>query len=249
MKSDQENLSQNQLILKPEVIFFDLDDTILNYTSIGEKIWKTICLRYAAQIDGIDADTLFKSILEASRWYWSDPVRHQKGRLNLQIARREPISIALAQIGIHSPNLINEIGDAFHLTREKAVKTFPKAISTLKHFKNRGIRLGLITNGSSELQRTKINRFKLNNLFDQVLIEGELGYGKPDERIFRHALNIFNIQSQQAWMIGDDLERDIEGAQRLHIYTIWVNHQDTGLPSSKTIKPDKIVRNISELIM
>ena len=51
------------------------------------------------------------------------------------------------------------------------------------------MRLALVTNGAASLQRQKIARFELEPLFDLILVEGELGFGKPDERIYRLALN------------------------------------------------------------
>ena len=49
-------------------------------------------------------------------------------------------------------------------------------------------------------------------------------------------------------MTGDNLYFDVGGAQDLGILGIWVDWRGTGLPADATVKPDRTVRYISELI-
>jgi FMN phosphatase YigB (HAD superfamily) len=49
-------------------------------------------------------------------------------------------------------------------------------------------------------------------------------------------------------MVGDDLQRDIAGAQKLGIYSIWCDYGRNGLPEGSRVKPDKIINNIAELL-
>lgn len=78
-----------------------------------------------------------------------------------------------------------------------------------------------MTNGGSDQQRNKINRFGLNDLFDAILIEGEMGFGKPDREVYTTALDSLNIEPDAAWSIGDNLEWDVWGPQQLGIFGIW----------------------------
>lgn len=48
-------------------------------------------------------------------------------------------------------------------------------------------------------------------------------------------------------MVGDDLQRDIAGAQALGLFTIWVDWRSAGLPESSPVRPDRIIRSINEL--
>ena len=50
------------------------------------------------------------------------------------------------------------------------------------------------------------DRFHLDRFFDCIVVEGEFGCGKPDERVFRHALSTVACDACDAWMIGDNLE-------------------------------------------
>jgi putative hydrolase of the HAD superfamily len=122
----------------------------------------------------------------------------------------------------------------------------PDVISTLERLKKRGIHLALVTNGESLLQRRKIERFRLEPFFDHILVEGEFGAGKPDIRVFNHVLKTLNFRAADAWMVGDDLKRDIAPCISLGIYTIWVDGKGTGLASGSP-NPDRIIKTVSEL--
>jgi putative hydrolase of the HAD superfamily len=80
------------------------------------------------------------------------------------------------------------------------------------------------------------------------LIEGELGYGKPDPRIFQLALDSLQVSSTSTWMVGDRLEFDILGAQKMGIFSIWNDFTKKGLPKDSKIVPDRIINNITELL-
>jgi putative hydrolase of the HAD superfamily len=225
----------------PEAILFDLDDTIITWTTPGDVVWQNICRFYAPSVEG-----LFDAIRRAREWYWSDEERHRLGRNDLLRARREVIRLAFSFLGIDSTDLADRIADAYSAEREESASLVPGAISTLDRLKKQDIRLALVTNGGVEIQRGKINKFALEPFFDFILVEGEFGTGKPDFRVFNHVLKILNVRAGDAWMVGDDLKRDIAPCLSLGIYTVWVNGQYAGL-TSEGPKPDRIIRNISEL--
>ncbi len=96
-------------------------------------------------------------------------------------------------------------------------------------------------------QRSKVDRFGLAELFDLILIEGELGFGKPDPRVYQQALDEMAVAPSDTWMVGDNLEWDVAQPQRLGIFSIWVDVRGSGLPSGHKVRPDRIVRKLSEL--
>jgi putative hydrolase of the HAD superfamily len=104
-----------------------------------------------------------------------------------------------------------------------------------------------MTNGESHKQRHKIERFDLGKYFRAVLIEGEMGFGKPDAAVYHRALAELGLQPQDVWAVGDNLECDVEGPQKLGIHGIWNDYARQGLPSNSPIIPDRIVHAIAEL--
>ncbi len=180
--------------------------------------------------------------------YWADPERHRLGRLNLTVARREIVGQALDDLGVDRPDLAAAIAAAYSAEREALIYLLPGAIETLQVLRNRGTPLALLTNGSAAGQRAKIERFDLAGYFEAILIEEEVGAGKPDERVYRRALEMLGARPGEATMVGDNLVWDVAGAARLGIGTVWVDAAGGGLPPDAPARPDRIVRRIRELV-
>lgn len=125
---------------------------------------------------------------------------------------------------------------------------FPNSIHTLAELQRKGIRMALVTNGTSKDQREKILRFGLEGFFEAIFIEEEVGFGKPDVRIYKQALEALKLQPQDVWMVGDNLIWDVQAPQSIGIHSIWNDYQGTGLPKGSSVMPDRIVNGINELI-
>ena len=233
---------------RPKAILFDMDDTILAYNSVADGVWQVVCNRFAPRVEGLQPDELLKSVQEYRDWYWSDPDRHRRGRLNLSDARLDIVAGAFERLGIDDPSLVKQIGDRFSTLRDEAVRPANGALETLRRLQNGGLRLALVTNGNGEHQRRKIDRFGLAALFDYIIIEGEFGAGKPDERVYMHALDQLHSRPAEAWIVGDNLEWDVAAPQRLGIFGIWVDPAGKGLPASSAVRPDRIIGSLPELL-
>ncbi len=231
----------------PRAILFDLDDTIIQHSNADEA-WRAVLGGLSERFDGHRIEDVHRAITARSRWFWSDPDRHRMGRLDNLWSSRQIIGQALVEIKIDDPQLVDEIGSAYRAHREASTKLFPGATETVQRFREMGARVGLITNGGQDVQRRKIEKFALEPLFDFILIEGEFGVGKPDERVYLHVLKEFGAQPKDAWMVGDNLEWEVAAPQKLGMAGIWVDHASKGLPQSSAVRPYRIVRLIRELL-
>ena len=147
-----------------------------------------------------------------------------------------------------SDELANRIADRFTRYREEEMFVFPGAHEAIDELKALGVKLALVTNGAADTQRAKVERFALAHRFDHVQIEGEHGFGKPDERAYLHAMDALGVTAPETWMIGDNLEWEVQAPQRLGIYAIWMDVHGDGLPEGSTVKPDRIIRSLAELV-
>ncbi len=231
----------------PKALLLDLDDTILDSYSDPDMAWLQLCREFAGSLGDVTAEELQPAVMQARDWYWSDMERARLGRLHMLQARRGILLRALAAFNVPDSPLVTRMGERYNQIRVEAMRPFPGAIEMLRQLKKTGILLGLLTNGNAEMQRAKIERFSLAGYFDHIQIEGELGIGKPDERAFRHALSALGAEPAEAWMVGDNLEFDIRGAQQVGIYAVWVDTQGRGLPDGTTVRPDCIIRSLSDL--
>lgn len=92
--------------------------------------------------------------------------------------------------------------------------------------------LALVTNGAPCLQREKLAGSGLAHWFDAVVVSGDLGAGKPDPRVFEHALALLG-QPPDPVMVGDTVERDVDGALAAGLDAIWINRSGQPRPADR----------------
>ncbi len=233
----------------PRAILFDLDDTIISASASTPNAMQQVCAQFAPAIPGVSFEGLYDAFQSAAMTFWSDATRQRRGRLNPAGAALAIAKSALDSLGVRDESeLSTDLADCYLTTRERSLSLYPGAIETLEKLRGKGVRLALITNGSAEGQRGKVVRFGLERYFGCIVIEGEFGVGKPDERVYRHALATLDTEPGDAWMVGDNLEWEVATPQRLGLRGIWVDWAGVGLPEGTSVRPDRIVRGISELV-
>jgi putative hydrolase of the HAD superfamily len=231
----------------PRALLLDLDDTILDDSSLVHACWRDACAAYKQRFATHDAATVVDAIRKTSTWFWDDSDRHREGRLELERARRDVVKLALSDLGINDDDLARCIGDAYSRLRDAGMEPLPEAIDTVRWLRDSGRRLALLTNGAGVAQRKKIVRFELAELFDEILVEGELGFGKPDQRVYERALDALGVKPAETWMVGDNLEWDVAAPQKLGMSGVWIDRRGRGLPEPSSIRPAHIVRSLAEL--
>lgn len=235
---------------KPRAILFDLDDTILPGFARPDAAWREV----VEQIVGVEsASPVVAAIRARSRDFWSDPQRHRQWRMTMPAARRRIVSDACAALsaeGRPAPDAATavRIADLFTARLDDAIEITPDAFHVLDELRRRDFRLALITNGATAPQRAKIERFDLAHRFDHVQIEEEAGVGKPEPAAYMRAMGRLGVAAAETWMVGDNLEWEVVAPQRLGIFAVWADLHGRGLPPGGDVRPDMIVRTLSELL-
>lgn len=102
-------------------------------------------------------------------------------------------------------------------------------IQTLKYLKEKHITLGIISNFDPRLHKV-LKNVNLLEYFDFILISYEVGYCKPDKRIFNKAIlksKISGLTSAHCLHIGDDMIKDYKGALAAGWHALLINdHQE-----------------------
>ncbi|MDE2361343.1 MAG: HAD family hydrolase [Hyphomicrobiales bacterium] len=237
---------------KPRAILFDLDDTILPAFARPDSAWAEVVDGFFAGRDAATRAKITQAIQIASRDFWADSERHKLWRVKIPEARRKVVASALGSLAQKDPRLTPDVAqalaDRFTAFAEDSIAIFRDAHDVLAALRARGHKLALITNGASGPQRAKIERFDLAHRFDHVQIEGEAGFGKPEDRAYLHAMEKLGVAAHETWMVGDNLEWEVVGPQRLGIFAIWFDHRAKGLPAGCGVKPDMIVTSLTELL-
>ena len=226
-------------------LLVDLDDTLLDYTGDVELSWSQACTTCTTG-GAIAADRLVAAIVECRRWFWTDPERSRRERLDMLGAWRNIVAHALDALGVVDGDLATAVAQDFARRRRERMRLFPDALDALERWRRAGIGLALVTNGDATQQRDKIERHDLARFFDVIVIEGEFGVGKPEESVYRHALKVLRSTPEQSWMVGDNLEWDVIAPQRLGLRGVWIDRAGAGLPADLTDRPHRIIRTLHE---
>ena len=98
---------------------------------------------------------------------------------------------------------------------------------------------------AADIQREKLDSTGIGKYFTEIIISGEVGYGKPDTRIFQLMTSRLNVAPEQTWMIGNSLNSDMSGARAVCMKTAWVNRE--GKAPDDSLIPDLEVRDLKHL--
>jgi putative hydrolase of the HAD superfamily len=151
------------------------------------------------------------------------------------IYRLESWRAALRIHGIEDPELALELAETFPARRRQKHQVYADTVPVLERL-SRGYSLGLMTNGTPDLQMRKLEGAGIAAYFPHVLISGDIGFGKPDRRLFEIQLARMGVQAAMALMVGNSLDTDIQGAQSAGMRAVWVNRSSR--PRDGCIIPD-----------
>jgi putative hydrolase of the HAD superfamily len=235
----------------PRAMLIDMDDTILSAYGRPDIAWNYVATEFAGELAPLLPQQVAAAIVASGRKFWASA--DAEWRLKLAEARHEVVrggfsALAAAGHDALSMDLAIRLADRFTCYREEQMFVFPGAHDAIDALKAYGVKLALVTNGAAVLQRAKVVRFALTDRFDHIQIEGEHGFGKPDERAYQHAMQALGVTAAETWMIGDNLEWEVEVPQRLGIFSIWIDVHGEGLPAESTVQPDRIIRSLTELL-
>ncbi|QSG05749.1 HAD family hydrolase [Halapricum desulfuricans] len=89
-----------------------------------------------------------------------------------------------------------------------------------------GYRVGVLTDGPSRAQRSKLDRLGWRERFDATLVTGELDTRKPDPMAFEAITDRLGVDPDRAIYVGDDPERDVAGAAAAGLDAVQVLYDD-----------------------
>jgi len=239
----------------PKAVFIDLDDTITTFDLTSAPAWRESTEWFVNTYEpDFSVDELITKIQETKKWYWGDPERHKRGRENLVLARREVVTEALRRYAGDSyfeseERMVHaqEYAALYMKLHNERIRPMDGAIEALDIMKNLGLRLAVVTNGIADTQREKLERFGLAQRFEHIFIDTEIGYSKPDSRIFEYALDKMQVQPEDVWMIGDNIRWDVGGPQQIGITGVWINTKQVVIPENYEIVPDLYCDSLLEV--
>ena len=124
---------------------------------------------------------------------------------------------------------------------------FPDSRDTLTLLRERGYRLGLLSNTwwAAEWHNADIAAHGLAGLLDELVYTSDQPRSKPHPSVFREISARLGVEPAACVMIGDRQIDDVAGAKRVGMRGVW-RRNDSGFPTSD-VTPDAVVDRLAEL--
>ena len=125
------------------------------------------------------------------------------------------------------------------------LQLYPSVKETLKRLKKK-YRLAAVSDGQSAWATAELNAVGLLDFFDPLIVSGDYGYRKPDHRLFKKALKKINMSADEVIFIGNDLYRDVYGANLAGMKSVFFE-SNQGDHSFDKACPDYVIHTFEEL--
>ena len=213
-------------------ILFDADETLFHFDA-----FKGLQLMFSRQQYQFSADEYeYYQSINLPLWQ-----QYQLGEISsqqLQVNRFEPWAEKLNKTA-------GALNSAFMQAMADICSPLPGATELINSLQGR-VKLGIITNGFTELQQVRLQRSGFADVFSPLVISEQVGVAKPDIGIFNHAFSLMgHPPKKHILMVGDNLHADIQGGINAGIDTCWLNRH--GVARSESITPYKEVSSLVQL--
>jgi len=195
-------------------VIFDLDNTLLDFIKMKQN---AISAAVDAMIEaGLDVDpgeayhniiTLYETKGWENQEIFNEYLREKTGEVNYKYLAASIVS--------------------YRRAREASLLLYPNVQRTLVELVKMGIKLAVVSDAPKREAWLRIYYLNLHHFFDLVLTFDDIGERKPSTKGFRMALEQLGKEPEEVLMVGDWPERDMVGASKLGIRTIYAKYGDT----------------------
>lgn len=237
-------------------VIFDLGSTLMYWEGDGKDIdaqSNAILIEFLTA-NGITVGEDFLPLFRAER----EKGWKQSEESELEHTVEDALHHALVQLG-NSPldGLLTRAVEQFFTAGEAYQRAYPGALETLQGLRQRGLRVGLISNADDDgLVQRAVVRLGFAPYLEPIVSSAGLRWRKPNPSIFNHVADRWQLPPQQIAMVGDSPVYDILGAHRANMRGILIDrgegHPWQTIPEryadDPAIRPDVTIGHLIEIL-
>lgn len=217
-------------------IFFDIDDTIFDFTKCSEKALKETCDFFNVTFNEyilneyrtID-DILWKK--QKLGIYTINEVLELRSNYMMEVMKIESNDMTFKDV------YLDKLGETYELVDDIE--------HVLMELKKKGYSLYCASNGFYTMQKYRLEKANLLDYFQELFVSDKVGFEKPNRKFFEHCLHNTGYTYREVMMIGDSLLADIEGAINVGWKACYFNRKNNyNHTKSLEIKEMKELLNI-----
>jgi len=208
-------------------VYFDLDDTLLNHRKAEREALAELCRQYPDIFGRVPVELVQETYYRHNVRLWHQYAMGEIGPDDLRRSRFERVIEELS-LDCAEPNGLN----SYYLDSYSQYWCLTDGAEEAFHAIADRIPVGVLTNGFAASQRAKLDRFpEIRDRLTALVISEEVGYMKPDRRLFDHAARLAGYDGASILYVGDSFEIDVRGAIGAGWQSAWFNgNPDVALP-------------------
>jgi putative hydrolase of the HAD superfamily len=189
-------------------VLFDLDQTLTDRPASIAKIAQRFAKRFKAELS-CDADTVCDCM--------------NRNDLGGYRSRDDFFIDLLDQLPWREKPNAQTLESFWRQEFHRCTVATEGAIDVMRTLHQRGLRLGIITNGKTAMQSAKIEFLGFGPYLTSVTISESVGVKKPDPRIFQAALEALGVEAAETILVGDHPSIDVVAARDLGMKAVWLS--------------------------
>ncbi len=224
-------------------VVFDLDHTLFDRYATLSEIASEMLIDFSERLTVKSSSELSKLLVEADE----KNIEYGFGK----------VYDYLCSYGVFKKTAKNEYSVSFEEYYDYLVDTqflrhavpYPFTKPMLEKLRSMGLKTGLITNGPGERgherQMSKLKLLGIDDMFDEIIISCDVGFHKPDTRIFDVMTERLGISPEKMLYVGDHPINDVDASRRAGYIPVWVKLREAWTEDIPECKYS--VKDISEL--
>ena len=221
--------------MRYQYLLIDNDNTIMDFNAAEAKALIDVLKNYGLPTD----EGIVKTYHEINDAQWKALERGETTQAKLKVERFRLLLEVLGKTDISAENMAAEyaLGLGSHADLLPGAEEFMHAVYGK-------MKIALVSNGVSAIQRGRLSKCPLTPMFDEIVISEEVGAAKPDPKLLLVAMEKLGCTDKsQAVMMGDSLTADIQAAVNAGVDSIFFS------PKGKTSEvPTYTVRTHAEAL-
>lgn len=214
-----------------KAVIFDLDDTLAPEISYVKSGYRAVATKLSSDIDSLGQfinlptpgytskqleDLMWELFSESSQNVFNRLFE----RLNLSYDRDDVMSLV---------KVYRE-----HMPDSNIYKLYPDVAATLTDLRQRGISLGIISDGFSKAQHNKATALNLDDYFSEIIFTADYGddYKKPSGKAFELIASRLNVRTDELMYVGDNPAKDF-----------YIKSYIEGITTVRVMRKDGVYQN------
>ncbi|MCQ2193063.1 MAG: YjjG family noncanonical pyrimidine nucleotidase [Paludibacteraceae bacterium] len=229
------------ITLPKKVVLLDLDNTLTDTEGNSRRAMNMM-------YDELELSKQFPPFIifwgvyhDCNEELWSE---YRRGEITRDLLNERRFTWPLELMGVNNLELAQHINEVFYKHFLPQDGVMPGTYELLEYLHSK-YRLAIVSNGTKSSQLVKMKVFKFEPYFEKMFLSDDIGFPKPDVRIYEHVLREMGVTAEDAIMIGDDFDGDVVGAANAGLEQVWYN--PTNQKKTSDFEPTLMVDNLLSL--